>query len=47
MSEFRKSSMMIPTARACFKAAIGTIGMKGTATRMGGTITPDWSDDSI
>jgi len=45
--EIHKCTRVIPTPRAFVKAAIGMIGMEGTASRMHGTITLDWAHDLI
>lgn len=43
MSKIRKPSAMIPTPKEFVKAALGKIGLSGTAGNMAGTITPYWS----
>jgi len=47
MGEIHKCTMMIPTPRAFIKAAIGTIRMEGTVSRIDGTMTLDWGHDLI
>jgi len=47
MGAIHKCTMMIPTPRAFIKAAIGTIRMEGTVSRIDGTMTPDWGHNLI